>query len=419
MTAENVAMPGSGGSECGLSFRSVRPDDAPQICALYEAEYRPPEGGDARDHYPFPQFMEPAWVASAVERDDICWIVAEQAGLVAGSAGAMRNIGSPADRVAEVFGIVVDHQVRGRKIGSGLLDNICQALGDEVDVILCEARTGDAHAWKVARHAGFHPIGFEPFAHKTPVGSESMLLTARFAAAANSPAAAVFATDPTRDLARTVAQCAFQSSTFSPRALRRCPLPPCPAHPGAAPSVVRDDVKGAEILSRWRDRVRHRSGVLDLRRIEGINLPGRPRYDVRHYLFRQGDQVLSCARIVWDHTDCRARILSLQSECEGARDPLLEAVVGSLALEASDGPFIIAVDIRADTPELQLRLEEMGFIPTAYYPALIAGDQGRIDGLQYTLLDHRPLAESLSCLDGLDWDAARNVVARVTRAALS
>ena len=207
----------------------------------------------------------------------------------------MRNIGTAADRVAEIFGIVVDHHDRGRNIGSGLLDYLCEALRDDVDVILCEARTGDVRGWKVVRHAGFHPIGFEPFAHKTPVGSESMLLTARFRKAANPHPAAVFATDRARDLARAVAQCSLDSQPFYQEPEPRCPLPPCPPHPDGAPfSLIRDDVKGAEILSKWRDRFRHRSGVVDLRRIEGINLPGRPRYDARHYLLCQPDQVLSC-----------------------------------------------------------------------------------------------------------------------------
>ena len=300
-------MPGPVGSELGPIYRHATPRDAPRICMFYEAEYRPPDGGDARDHYPFPQFMEPAWLASAVDRNDICWIVAELDGRVVGSAGAMRNIGTAADRVAEIFGIVVDHHDRGRNIGSGLLDYLCEALRDDVDVILCEARTGDVRGWKVVRHAGFHPIGFEPFAHKTPVGSESMLLTARFRKAANPHPAAVFATDRARDLARAVAQCSLDSQPFYQEPEPRCPLPPCPPHPDGAPfSLIRDDVKGAEILSKWRDRFRHRSGVVDLRRIEGINLPGRPRYDARHYLLCQPDQVLSCAHRVGSHRLPRA-----------------------------------------------------------------------------------------------------------------
>jgi GNAT superfamily N-acetyltransferase len=420
MTAERVAMPGPGAQEPRPIYRAARPVDAPAVSALYDAEYRPPGGGDARDNYPFPQFLEPDWVASAVGRDEICWIVAELDGRVVGSAGAMRNIGTPADRVAEVFGIVVDHEVRGRKIGCGLLHYLYETLADQVEVTLCEARTGDARGWKVARSAGFHPIGFEPFAHATPVGSESMLLTARESRGADRNTAAIYATDAVRDLVRAVHQCNIGDNGRSTRLKRRIPLPPWPTSPeGVAAELVRDDEFGASVLSRWRDRLRHRSGVVDLLRIEGVDSSGRPRYDCRHYLLRQGDQVLACSRIVWDHRDCRARILSLQSEFEGARDPLLEGVINSLALEAGEGPFVIVIDIRADTPELQVRLEAMGFIPTACYPGLIAAERGRIDAFQYTLLDRRPIAESLRCVDRLDWGAARAVVARVVRLARS
>jgi GNAT superfamily N-acetyltransferase len=411
-------MPRPGAREPRPIYRAASPDDATAISTLYDAEYRPPGGGDARDNYPFPQFLEPDWVASAVVRDEICWIVAELDGRVVGSAGAMRNIGSPADRVAEVFGIVVDHGDRGRKIGSGLLGYLYETLKDQVDVTLCEARTGDSRGWKVARSAGFDPIGFEPFAHATPVGSESMLMTARISPRADRTLVAIYATDAVRSLVRALNERTITVNGRSTRQNLRTPLPPWPVSPAGVPAqLVRDDELGAQILSRWRDRLRHRSGVVDLLRIEGVDSSSRPRYDCRHYLLRQGDKVLACARVVWDRTDCRARILSLQSEFEGARDPLLDGLINSLALEAGQGPFVIVIDIRADTPELQGRLEARGFIPTACYPGLIKIGQARIDAFQYTLLDSRPIAESLRCVDRLDWRAARDVVARVVRLA--
>ncbi len=418
MTAEEVAMPGPAIQAPGPTFRLARPGDAPQISALYNEEYRPKGGGDARDNYPFPQFLEPDWVATAVRRDEICWIVAELEGRVVGSAGAMRNIGSAADRVAEVFGIVVDHLVRGRQIGNGLLDYLYQTLGDQVAVTLCEARTGDARGWKVARHAGFDPIGFEPFAHATPVGSESMLMTARVRHVGNRGNVAILATIATSNLAEAVARSSARGAAPLPRPEPRLPLPPWPTLLEAGSlQVERDDDRGAAFLARWHRRLRHRSGVVDLMRIEGIDSFSRPRYDRRHYILRVGDSVLACGRIVWDLRDSRVRILNLQAQVEGARDPLLQGIVASLTHQLGNIPLIIVIDIRADTPELQVRLEAMGFTPTAFYPGLIAGETGRIDGIQYTLLDHRPVAQSLCCLDQLDWGAARQVVSRVARLA--
>jgi GNAT superfamily N-acetyltransferase len=414
-------MAGAGDSAARPIYRAARPGDASRISSLYHEEYRPEGGGDARDHYPFPQFLEPDWVATAVRREEICWIVAELLGRVVGSAGAMRNIGSALDRVAEVFGIVVDRGVRGRGIGNGLVDYLYEALGDEVDVTLCEARTGDARGWKVARHSGFDPIGFEPFAHVTPVGSESMLLTARVRAGAGRNTVAVLATEAARLLAEVVARSSRSARGPSRTGEPRAPLPGWPAVDGTCTAqVVRDDERGAAFLAEWHGRLRHRSGVLDLQRIEGIDPPGRARYDRRHYILQVGHDILACGRIVWDRTDGRVRLLNLQSRVEDAGDLLIQGIVDSLSPERGHDRPIIVIDIRADAPELQVSLEAMGFIPTAYYPAVIAGEREamsgervRIDGIQYTLLDRRPIELSLSSIERLDWEAARQVVTRV------
>ena len=222
------------------------------------------------------------------------------------------------------------------------------------------------------------------------------------------------ATKAARNLAETVARSSVRGKASSPRTESRDSLPLWPVAPELLTAqVVRDDELGAEFLARWQDQLRHRSGVVDLLRIEGIDPVGRSRYDQRHYLLRQGDHVLACTRVVWDRRDRRVRVLNLVSRYEGARDPLLEGVIASLVLEAGDDPVVVVLDIRADSPELQVRLEAMGFIPTVYYPGLIAGDRHRIDALQYTLLDSRPVADSLKCVERLDWPAARQVVARV------
>ncbi len=414
-------MPGAGDSADRPIYRRARPGDAARISALYHEEYCPEGGGDARDHYPFPQFLEPDWVATAVEREEICWIVAELEGNVVGSAGAMRNIGSALDRVAEVFGIVVDRGMRGSGIGNGLLDYLNESLGDEAQVTLCEARTGDLRGWKVARHSGFDPIGFEPFAHATPVGSESMLLTARVRAEVRGNAVAVPATEAARLLAEAVARSSSRGRGPTRPGEPRAPLPLWTAEDGAwAAQVVRDDERGAAFLAEWHGRLRHRSGVLDMQRIEGIDPRGRARYDRRYYILRVGNDVLACGRVVWDRTDGRVRLLNLQSRVEDAREPLIRGIVEALAPERGPNSPIIVIDIRADTPELQAGLEAMGFVPTAYYPAVIAGERERIDGereridgIQYTLLDRRPIERSLSSIEKLDWQAALQVIDRV------
>ena len=230
---------------------------------------------------------------------------------------------------------------------------------------------------------------------------------------------AVLATKAANRLAEAVARSSTSGRAPSRTGQPRAPLPRWSTADGTSARVVRDDERGTAFLDEWHGRLRHRTGVLDLQRIEGIDPPGRARYDRRHYILLVGHEVLACGRIVWDRTDGRVRLLNLQSRGEDARDLLIQGIVDSLTPEPGEEPPIIVIDIRADTPELQVALEAMGFIATAYYPAVIAGERAGlsgdccIDGIQYTLLDRRPIERSLSSIERLDWGAARQVVARV------
>lgn len=387
-------------------YRQPLPRDAVGISALYDEAYRPADGGDPRDHYPFPQLLEPDWVAKEVREPSICWIVAELGGAVVGSAAAVRNIGVEGDRVAEVFGIVVRQDAQGLGIGAALLAHLDAALGDDAAVVLCESRTGDIRGWKIARRCGFQPIGFEPFAHTTPVGSESMLPTARIRPFALSRRSAA---RPATTNARALADLVAGASA----------APPLDGQPtlqviidDALIRVRRDDREGERLLHAWRDRPRRWAGVVNLRRFEGENL-GRQRYDGRYYVAGTNGQDLGSIRVVWDHTDRRARVLDLQSESVEVGATLIESAVADLRAEASGGPLVIALDVRADAPLLQTRLDALGFLPTAYYPALLADGPSRVDAVQFTQFDARPLDRSLDLLGGLDWPSAALVVGRV------
>jgi L-amino acid N-acyltransferase YncA len=146
-------------------IRTARAADAPAISALYRDAYSPRGGGEAREFYPFPQFLDPDWVAAAVVREEIRWLVAETDGAVAGTVGAVLNIGTASDRVAESFGLVISERARGRGTGIRLFDSLCRSLEGEAQFIIGETRTAHPGGWKIVRRCGFVPLGFEPFAH--------------------------------------------------------------------------------------------------------------------------------------------------------------------------------------------------------------------------------------------------------------
>ena len=128
---------------------------------MYVRIYTPAKGGDARDYYPFPQIMSPDGVAALIAGGDVVWLVGEAPdGTLVGSAAAMRNIGDASDQISEVFGVVVDAAHRHGGLGSALVGGLVDELAGSSKFILCEARTDDAGGWKVARNAGFVPVGY-------------------------------------------------------------------------------------------------------------------------------------------------------------------------------------------------------------------------------------------------------------------
>jgi RimJ/RimL family protein N-acetyltransferase len=392
-----------------VDYRPARPTDATAISGLYQLVYRPPEGCDPQSPYPFPQFLDPEWVADAVRQDGVCWIVADSGGELVGTVGALRNIGSWEDAVAEAFGLVVDPRARGQGVAAGTFDFLCRSLEDS-SFIIAETRTAEPGGWRVVRRCGFVPMGFEPYAHFMPVGLESMLLTGKVSAAA-----AVRRLAPARTTERV-------------RRLFRVVLPPDTPAPAVAPphygysveaapddravEVVRDDQAGRALLDSWPEGDCHASGVVCLRRLVGEDVTGR-RYDRRYFVARPGGAEVGAVRVVWDRLDGRVRVLELRSRVDGLQGPLLAAVLRDVRSEAGPTGLVVVVDVLADHLPLQATLECLGFVPTVYYAGLVGGREGRADAVQYTLFLGRRLETSARNVTAMSWPEAGRVIEEV------
>ncbi|MBV8235783.1 MAG: GNAT family N-acetyltransferase [Acidimicrobiia bacterium] len=399
-------------------LRRAAPGDARDIARLYNQAYSM-EGRAAKEQYPFPQVLEPGWIAEAVAGGSIAWVVAEAGGGLVGSTAAVRNIGGRRDRIAEVFGVVVSDEARMKGVATRLLDLLCAELGGEAEFILCEARTAEPGGWKVARNCGFLPVGFEPFAHAMPVGFESMVLTGRVVGDWSArPAVPPRLTPTAQVLALAVAGA---GARFRPEGHGGASPDPVGNDPSSTPAgappaepfeVRRDDEGGRRMLEGRGGDLDHRSGVIGLRPLEGEDREGR-RYERPYFLGLQGDRVVGCARAVWDWTDRRARILDLRMERDGLQAGMLADTTRALLRMAGDGPLVVIVNVRADALGLQRDLEQLQFFPTSYYPGLIAVAGGRCDAVQYTHLHRRRIEEGLEFVTDIDWPRARSVIDQV------
>ncbi len=393
----------------GPLFRRAHAADAPAISALYHEAYNPGDQDAAGGHYPFPQFFHPRWVAAAVVRKNIRWLVAEAGGEVIGSAGALVNIGSPADLVAETFGLVVREQNRAGGIGGRLFQALCRSLEQETCFIIAETRTAHSGGWKIVRNCGFIPIGFEPFAHAMPEGSEPMLLTGRI-----HPRGL--------ELRQRDAQVRAGVLNLAQPVLSSLALPsPTPADLPELPPQVdpeellvrRDDSLGQTLLNNWGPHLWHGSGVIGFRRLQGEDLQGK-RYDYPYFIGSQSGRPTCCARLVLDRLDRRLRFLELASLSPRLPESLIAAILRQTLSELGNEPLTIVIDVSSQTAELQQTLEKLSFFPTAYYPALIAAGPYRLDAVQYTYHHLLKFQDSLKMVHGLDWPPAQQILQGVS-----
>src|SRR5262247_1536665 len=353
-----------------IQVRFAQRVDAGAISQLYLRTYTPSDGSPARDHYPFPQLMDEEKVAALIEGGTVVWVVAELKGVLIGSAAALRNMGGPRDRVAEIFGVAVDKTYRRKGVASVLLQALRTGLVDVADFILCEARTAEAGAWKAAQNAGLQPVGLEP--------AENTNACVKFANA-------VFAT-ASRPLSEQEESACAEVLTPSIRARRQ-------------------DQEGQAWYASA-DTVNTETAIVELFPFEGVE-PRPERFDHAWYVASIGEAEVAVARVLYDHTDARARILGLRATRPGIEAHFVEGIVADLQRAANDGPLVVVVCVRAGALTAQIGLEAADFFPTAYFPSMISTAAGRAGVIQYTRLFHRSWRESIRFVTSIEWPEAK------------
>ncbi len=417
-------------SSSALAVRWAQPGDEGAISALYASEYGSSDSGHMVALYPFPQFFDPDWVRKAVESDSLAWMVAELDGDVVGTFGAVLNIGTPRDAITELFGLVVSRAARHQGAATRLFSMMMNEL-KATHFTIAETRTATRGAWRTVRGQGFLTLGFEPFAHMTPAGSESMILFGYLSAECRER----------RDLSLPAGS---QVKDIANEVLRGYGLPDAPTTDAEAWPITAmpwkrlkqrcsplrsnldiaaldgDDANSAFVIgedadlgprlhAEWGGTDDYASGVISLSRMEGQDPTG-SRYTEKFFVGRVGRQPLINARVVWDRVDGRARILTLRTLLSGLQGIVIAAIVNQLEKEAGEEPLTVVVDVRADCPELHSSLRDLKFFPTVYYPGLIARGSGRGDAVQFTRLHRLDYRDSTKCLPELAWPEAKRLV---------
>ncbi len=123
-------------------------------------------------------------------------------------------------------------------------------------------------------------------------------------------------------------------------------------------------------------------GIVDLCRLVGHSAESR--FKKGFYVVRCGGQVRACARVCLDVRDRRCRILGCRSDRIDAIIIILNRIIGDMRpLSGASVAIDVAVGALATIDELA----KLGFRATAYYPALLATNNGRCDAVQLTWCD--------------------------------
>jgi GNAT superfamily N-acetyltransferase len=143
-----------------IEVRRAVEADAPAITRLFLAAY----GED----YTYPQYYDEQHVKKLIYSNDMLMFVAEdvQARRVVGTGSVILEIGAYTDLVGEFGRLVVEPESRGRGVGTLLMRARLERVRDRLHVGLAEARTVHPFSVRIGQAHGFAPVGFVPMKNR-------------------------------------------------------------------------------------------------------------------------------------------------------------------------------------------------------------------------------------------------------------
>jgi hypothetical protein len=151
------------------------------------------------------------------------------------------------------------------------------------------------------------------------------------------------------------------------------------------------------------------AGVLSLQHRQGIDLSGN-RYIGKAVELRSESMTVARSTFVYDQCDHRAQIPLLAVTSAEFYGRAVAATLRSIESVARGEHFSAFADVHADALDVQACLESTGFVPTVYFPAMIAVGPRRQDIVQYTYLHKLPLTGVLASSTTLNWPDAERVI---------
>ena len=333
------------------------------------------------EDYPYHWFFDETWLKRSVFNDDIMMLVAENEDTqeILGTASVMFDTGAHSDLVGEFGRLVVKPSARKYGIGNLLMKKRLELVKTRLHLGLVENRTTHPFSQRISTAHGFAPVGFLPMKHKLQKRESVAVFIKHFG--------------PALCLRRNHPHIIPEAHNLAHFALENCGLPydaiideDSSAYPPCnefelekltnvgLPALIRiergrlhnREVFGPMGLQYGFFRLRARHATYLVAREPGASVQSGPIAGAIGYIIDEEEKALRVFELV-SRTDQVVRYLFHN---------LLELCRTKWKVE------YVEVDVSAHAPRMQRTLLELGFLPSAYIPAMVFHNVERLDVLK-------------------------------------
>jgi GNAT superfamily N-acetyltransferase len=355
-----------------ISIREARDSDTSGIIDIYLATY----GQD----YAYPQYYEDYEIKKLIFSDETLMLVAEdeETGLVVGTASVILEVGAYTDLVGEFGRLAVHPDYRKRGIGTRLLEQRLLSVKNRLHVGIIEARITHPFTQAIALKQGFAPVGFLPQKYLFGTNRENMgLLVQLFGRG--------------RELRRNNPRIVPEVYQLAGTALENCRVSvdvivdeestPYPFGHGFTVSELTTEGY-SRLLRIERGRVRNREIFGPMRLQYGyFKLIS---HHSKYLVAREGSHIVGAVGFTLERLDRVVRVFELIS----LQDDVIRFLLSELERRCREEWEIayMELDVSAHAPRMQRTVLQLGFVPTAYIPALAFDDVERLDLVKFSKL---------------------------------
>ncbi len=354
--------------------RVAREDDIDEIRDIFMDAY----GED----YPYQYFYDEIWLKRAVFGDHLEMVVAEdtETGEVLGTGSVVFDVGAHSDLIGEFGRLAVHSKARGRGIAKLIKKYRIELIEDRLHVAIVDNRTSHPISQKISHEFGFAAVGLMPLKHRFDTREHIAVFARHFGPALN--------------LRRNNPRIVPEAAALAHQAMINLQMDPDTIIDESTPPYHHDrDFIISELESEAmphllrieRGRVKQREVFGPMRLHYGFFMlsTNEANYLVARRPASTDRPVAGALGYLYDEYERNIRVFELIAASDAAIRHLLVELLNT----ARDiGAEYIEIEVSAHGTRMQRTLIELGFLPTAYIPAMVFHEVERLDVIKMVRL---------------------------------